>query len=132
MIETINRLLQTSRQLLKELGREPYPEEIAERMDIPIAKVRRILRLMKQTLSMRHLSATMRKLARGLHRRRKSPSPSDAAIGTYPIRPTLCLRPTTREEGVDEFGIGEAGLPLKRSARSRRYKGEGETDEARR
>ncbi|MFQ5466070.1 MAG: sigma-70 family RNA polymerase sigma factor, partial [Thermodesulfobacteriota bacterium] len=52
MIETINRLLQTSRQLLKELGREPYPEEIAERMDIPIAKVRRILRLMKQTLSL--------------------------------------------------------------------------------
>ncbi|MCK4739853.1 MAG: sigma-70 family RNA polymerase sigma factor, partial [Deltaproteobacteria bacterium] len=52
MIETINRLLQTSRQLLKQLGREPYPEEIAERMDLQVLKVRRILRLMKQTLSL--------------------------------------------------------------------------------
>ncbi|MFQ5354588.1 MAG: sigma-70 family RNA polymerase sigma factor, partial [Thermodesulfobacteriota bacterium] len=52
MIETINRLLQTSRQLLKELGREAYPEEMAIRMEIPVAKVRRILRLMKQTLSL--------------------------------------------------------------------------------
>jgi len=44
MIETINKLIRTSRQLVQELGREPTSEEIAKRMDIPVAKVRKCLR----------------------------------------------------------------------------------------
>ncbi len=41
MVETINRLIRTSRQLLQELGREPTPEEIAEKMEMPVERVRR-------------------------------------------------------------------------------------------
>lgn len=52
MIDTMNRLQQTSRQFIREIGREPFPEEIARRMDIPIAKVRRLLGLLNQTLSL--------------------------------------------------------------------------------
>ena len=45
MIETINKLVRTSRQLVQELGREPTSEEIAKRMDIPVSKVRKILKI---------------------------------------------------------------------------------------
>ena len=45
MVETINKLLRTSRQLVQELGREPTSEEIAKRMDIPVAKVRKVLKI---------------------------------------------------------------------------------------
>src|SRR6266699_616758 len=45
MIETINKLIRTSRALVQELGREPTSEEIAKRMDIPVAKVRKILKI---------------------------------------------------------------------------------------
>ncbi len=45
MIETINKLIRTSRQLVQELGREPTSEEIAKRMDIPVAKVRKVLKI---------------------------------------------------------------------------------------
>jgi len=45
MIETINKLIRTSRQLVQELGREPSSEEIARRMDIPVAKVRKVLKI---------------------------------------------------------------------------------------
>ncbi len=112
MIETINRLLQTSRQLLKELGREPYPEEIADRMDIPIAKVRRILRLMKQTLSLETPIGDDEESSLGdFIEDEKSPSPADAAIEkdlsdqTNLVLDTL----TPREEKVlrMRFGIGE-------------------------
>ncbi len=44
MVETINKLIRVSRQLLQELGREPTPEEIAEEMDMPVERVREILR----------------------------------------------------------------------------------------
>ena len=81
MIETINRLLQTSRQLLKELGREPHPEEISVRMDIPVQKVRRILRLMKQTLSLETPIGDDEESSLGdFIEDEKSPSPADAAI----------------------------------------------------
>jgi RNA polymerase primary sigma factor len=83
MIETINRLLQTSRQLLKELGREPNPEEIADRMDIPSAKVRRILRLMKQTLSLETPVGDDEESSLGdFIQDEKSPSPAEAAVDT--------------------------------------------------
>ena len=52
MIETINKLIRTSRQLVQELGREPTPEEIAERMDLPLDKVRRVLKIAKEPMSL--------------------------------------------------------------------------------
>ncbi|MBI5287302.1 MAG: RNA polymerase sigma factor RpoD, partial [Deltaproteobacteria bacterium] len=112
MIETINRLLQTSRQLLKELGREPYPEEIAERMDIPVAKTRRILRLMKQTLSLETPIGDDEESSLGdFIEDDKFPSPTEAVVArnlsdhTMQVLDTL----TPREEKVlrMRFGIGE-------------------------
>ncbi|MEK6600136.1 MAG: RNA polymerase sigma factor RpoD [Deltaproteobacteria bacterium] len=112
MIETINRLLQTSRQLLKELGREPTPDEIAERMDIHVSKVRRILRLMKQTLSLETPIGDDDESSLGdFIEDEKSPSPAEAAIEsdlsdqTKRVLATL----TPREEKVlrMRFGVGE-------------------------
>jgi RNA polymerase primary sigma factor len=52
MIETINKLNRISRQMLQELGREPQPEELAERMDLPEDKVRKVLKISKEPISM--------------------------------------------------------------------------------
>lgn len=52
MIETINKLVRTSRYLVQELGREPMPEEIAERMDMPVDKVRKVLKIAKEPISL--------------------------------------------------------------------------------
>ncbi|PLX98001.1 MAG: RNA polymerase sigma factor RpoD [Desulfuromonas sp.] len=52
MIETINKLIRTSRQLVQEMGREPTPEEIAERMELPLEKVRRVLKIAKEPISL--------------------------------------------------------------------------------
>jgi RNA polymerase primary sigma factor len=52
MIETINKLIRTTRQLVQEFGREPTPEEIAERMDLPLDKVRRVLKIAKEPISL--------------------------------------------------------------------------------
>jgi len=52
MIETINKLIRTSRQLVQEMGREPVPEEIAERMELPLEKVRRVLKIAKEPISL--------------------------------------------------------------------------------
>ena len=52
MIETINKLIRTSRQLVQELGREPTSEEIAKRMDIPVAKVRKVLKIAQEPISL--------------------------------------------------------------------------------
>ncbi len=52
MIETINKLNRISRQMLQELGREPLPEELAERMDMPEDKVRKVLKISKEPISM--------------------------------------------------------------------------------
>jgi RNA polymerase primary sigma factor len=52
MIETINKLIRTSRQLVQEIGREPTPEEIAERMELPLEKVRRVLKIAKEPISL--------------------------------------------------------------------------------
>ncbi len=51
MIETINKVIRTSRQLVQELGREPTSEEIAEHMDIPVVKVRRVLKVAQEPIS---------------------------------------------------------------------------------
>lgn len=52
MIETINKLVRTSRYLIQELGREPTPEEIAEKMDMPVDKVRKVLKIAKEPISL--------------------------------------------------------------------------------
>jgi len=52
MIETINKLIRTSRYLLQELGREPTPDEISERMDIPLDKVKKVLKIAKEPISL--------------------------------------------------------------------------------
>ena len=52
MVETINKLIRVSRQLLQELGREPTPEEIAERMEIPVERVREIIKISQEPVSL--------------------------------------------------------------------------------
>ncbi|MBZ5663756.1 MAG: RNA polymerase sigma factor RpoD [Acidobacteriia bacterium] len=52
MIETINKLIRTSRYLVQEIGREPTPEEIAEKMEFPLDKVRKVLKIAKEPLSL--------------------------------------------------------------------------------
>jgi len=52
MIETINRVVRTSRQILTEIGREPTPEELAEKLAMPLEKVLRVLKIAKQPISL--------------------------------------------------------------------------------
>ena len=53
MIETINKLIRTTRFLVQEMGREPTPEEIAENMDMALDKVRKVLKIAKEPISLR-------------------------------------------------------------------------------
>ncbi|MFA6010940.1 MAG: RNA polymerase sigma factor RpoD [Desulfobacteraceae bacterium] len=112
MIETINKLIRTSRYLVQELGREPTPEEIAEKMEIPLDKVRRVLKIAREPISLEtpigeeedsHLGDFIED--------KKFMLPSDAAVSmnlaekTRKVLATL----TPREEKVlrMRFGIGE-------------------------
>jgi len=52
MIETINKLVRTSRYLVQDMGREPTPEELAERMELPVDKVRKVLKIAKEPVSL--------------------------------------------------------------------------------
>src|SRR5438874_2471990 len=52
LIETINRLVRTSRQMLTEIGREPTPEELAEKLAMPLEKVRKVLNIAKQPITL--------------------------------------------------------------------------------
>src|SRR5207244_13064715 len=52
MIETINKLIRTSRQMVQELGREPTNEELAKRLQLPVAKVRKVLRVAQEPISL--------------------------------------------------------------------------------
>ena len=52
MVETINRLIRTSRQLLQELGREPLPEELAKKLDMPVDRVREIMKISQDPVSL--------------------------------------------------------------------------------
>src|SRR6185437_12679154 len=52
MIEAINKIVRTSRQMLNEIGREPTPEELAEKLDMPLEKVRKVLKIAKEPLSL--------------------------------------------------------------------------------
>jgi RNA polymerase primary sigma factor len=112
MIETINKLIRTSRYLVQEKGREPTPEEIAEKMELPLDKVRKVLKIAKEPISLEtpigeeedsHLGDFIED--------KKILSPSEAIINvnlseqTRKVLSTL----TPREEKVlrKRFGIGE-------------------------
>ena len=112
MIETINKLIRTSRALVQELGREPSSEEIADRMDIPVAKVRKVLKIAQEPISLEtpigeeedsHLGDFIED--------RQEVSPADAVINlnlkeqTENVLQTL----TPREERVIKmrFGVGD-------------------------
>jgi RNA polymerase primary sigma factor len=112
MIETINKLIRTSRSLVQELGREPTSEEIAVRMDIPVSKVRKVLKIAQEPISLEtpigeeedsHLGDFIED--------RQVISPADAVINlnlkeqTESVLKTL----TPREERVIKmrFGVGD-------------------------
>jgi RNA polymerase primary sigma factor len=112
MIETINKLIRTSRYLVQEQGREPTPEEIAQKMEIPLEKVRKVLKIAREPISLEtpigeeedsHLGDFIED--------KKFMLPSDAAVNlnlaeqTRKVLATL----TPREEKVlrMRFGIGE-------------------------
>ena len=112
LIETINKLIRTSRYLVQELGREPTPEEIAEKMEIPLGKVRKVLKIAREPISLEtpigeeedsHLGDFIED--------KKFMLPSEAAVSlnlaeqTRKVLATL----TPREEKVlrMRFGIGE-------------------------
>ena len=112
MIETINKLIRTSRALVQELGREPTSEKIATRMDIPVAKVRKVLKIAQEPISLEtpigeeedsHLGDFIED--------RQEVSPADAVINlnlkeqTENVLRTL----TPREEKVIKmrFGVGD-------------------------
>jgi len=112
MIETINKLIGTSRALLQEYGREPTPEEIAERMDMPVDKVRKIQKISKEPISLETPIGEEEDSHLGDFIEDKTAvSPSDAVISqaltdqTERVLATL----TPREERVlrMRFGIGE-------------------------
>jgi RNA polymerase primary sigma factor len=60
MIETINKIVRTSRQMLHEIGREPTPEELSEKLQMPLDKVRKVLKIAKEPISSKRRSATRR------------------------------------------------------------------------
>ncbi len=112
MIETINKLIRTSRYLVQEMGREPRPEEIADKMEIPLDKVRKVLKIAREPISLEtpigeeedsHLGDFIED--------KKFMLPSEAAVSlnlaeqTRKVLATL----TPREEKVlrMRFGIGE-------------------------
>ena len=112
MIETINKLIRTSRYLVQELGREPTPEEIAGKMEFPLEKVRKVLKIAKEPISLEtpigeeedsHLGDFIED--------KKFMSPSEAAISLNLAEQTrkALATLTPREEKVlrMRFGIGE-------------------------
>lgn len=112
MIETINKLIRTSRYLVQELGREPTPEEIAEKMELPLDKVRKVLKIAKEPISLEtpigeeedsHLGDFIED--------KNAVSPSEAVMGMNLAEQTrrVLATLTPREEKVlrMRFGIGE-------------------------
>lgn len=112
MIETINKLIRTARYLVQELGREPTPEEIADRMEFPLDKVRKVLKIAKEPISLETpIGEEEDSHLRDFIEDKKILSPSEAVIRlnlseqTQRVLATL----TPREEKVlrMRFGIGE-------------------------
>ena len=109
MIETINKLVRTARALVQELGREPTPEEIADRMDVPASKVRKVLKIAQEPISLEtpigededsHLGDFIED--------KKSPSPVEAVVrGNLKDQTGTVLKTLTpREEKVLKMRFG--------------------------
>jgi RNA polymerase primary sigma factor len=112
MIETINKLVRTTRLLVQMLGREPTPEELAEKMELPVDKVRMVLKIAKEPISLETPVGEEEDSALGDFIEDKSiESPQDAVINSSLADQTLKVLATLapREERVLKmrFGIGE-------------------------
>ncbi len=112
MIETINKLIRTSRHLVQEYGREPTPEEVAEKMDLPIDKVRKVLKIAKEPISLETPVGEEEDSHLGDFIEDKAVvSPSEAVINMNLAEQTrrVLATLTPREEKVlrMRFGIGE-------------------------
>jgi len=112
MIETINKLIRTSRYLVQEIGREPTPEEIAEKMELPLDKVRKVLKIAKEPISLETPIGEEEDSHLGDFIEDKSiTSPADAVIGLNLADQISKVLQTlsNREEKVlrMRFGIGE-------------------------
>ncbi|MDO9350233.1 MAG: RNA polymerase sigma factor RpoD [Deltaproteobacteria bacterium] len=112
MIETINKLIRTSRVLVREIGREPTPEEIADKMEMPLDKVRKVLKIAKEPISLETPIGEEEDSHLGDFIEDKAiVSPMDAVINTNLAEQTrkILSTLTAREEKVlrMRFGIGE-------------------------
>ncbi|MEW6374625.1 MAG: RNA polymerase sigma factor RpoD [Thermodesulfobacteriota bacterium] len=112
MIETINKLIRTSRYLVQEIGREPMPEEIAEKMEMPLDKVRKVLKIAKEPISLETPIGEEEDSHLGDFIEDKAViSPQDAVISANLSEQTrkVLASLTPREEKVlrMRFGIGE-------------------------
>ncbi|BDV01176.1 RNA polymerase sigma factor RpoD [Thermodesulfomicrobium sp. WS] len=112
MIETINKLVRTSRYLVQELGRDPSPEEIAERMDYPVEKVKKVLKIAKEPISLETPIGDEEDSSLGdFIEDKKALAPADEVVNTKLAEQiNLVLSDLTpREEQVlrKRFGIGE-------------------------
>jgi len=112
MIETINKLVRTSRYLVQELGRDPSPEEIAERMDYPLEKVKKVLKIAKEPISLETPIGDEEDSSLGdFIEDKKAVAPADEVVNTKLAEQIAQVLSdlTPREEQVlrKRFGIGE-------------------------
>ena len=112
MIETINKLVRTSRQLIQELGREPSPEEIAVKMEMPVDKVKKVLKISKEPISLETPIGEEEDSSLGdFIEDKKIISPQEAVMSVTLSEQTRSVLSTLtpREEKVlrMRFGIGE-------------------------
>lgn len=112
MIETINKMVRTSRQLIQELGREPTPEEIAEKMELPVDKVKKVQKISKEPISLETPIGEEEDSSLGdFIEDKKVISPVDAVMSVTLSEQTRAVLSTLtpREEKVlrMRFGIGE-------------------------
>jgi RNA polymerase primary sigma factor len=114
MIETINKLIRTSRALVQELGREPTSEEIARKMDIPVSKVRKVLKIAQEPISLETPIGEEEDSHLGDFIEDKSIlNPADAVVASNlrEITDEVLATLTPREEKVIKmrFGLGSTG-----------------------
>ena len=112
MIETINKMVRTSRQLIQELGREPTPEEIAEKMELPVDKVKKVQKISKEPISLETPIGEEEDSSLGdFIEDKKIISPQEAVMSITLAEQTRAILSTLtpREEKVlrMRFGIGE-------------------------
>ncbi|MBP5295703.1 MAG: RNA polymerase sigma factor RpoD [Bacteriovoracaceae bacterium] len=112
MIETINKMVRTTRQLIQELGREPTPEEIAEKMELPVDKVKKVQKISKEPISLETPIGEEEDSSLGdFIEDKKVISPQDAVMNITLSEQTRAILSTLtpREEKVlrMRFGIGE-------------------------